>query len=524
MNQGQGTHVSATGEHLEKAVQVLSSRVWNLIAVARLTGSFAGEMVEGNGHNSRAVDQILASLETLSDEVQRVLQEAGQTDDQVHTTVESFSTIRASVGQFSQALEEMESRFASVATAFRQVDDAATRIETVTREISEIADLTNLLSLNAAIEAARAGAAGRGFKVVADEVKRLAEQSNALTGSMAAQLETFRASMAETTAGLDEYQTVRAAMTGHITSATEEMNRAFEALVAIGQSMGTVKEAVGTHQGQLGTVRDAVGQLHTAVQTMERAGQYVYDSIAEEERIVQLYGADDTRLRDTAAAVTRALEVTTTRNPLVVGHDLAYPPWCYLKDGASAGISVERMYAVARELGFPVVYHPRQFNDLFEAFRRGEVQVLMNVGWPNRHLQEMGVIVTEPYAWFEPVILAVDTQPREDHPEVFRGLPVACKLGSYVESSITPIGAELVSVENDIQGLARTVWQRTRGVVTDRQVGEWVSRRYFRGSIVQVTAVLERIPVVMALQPHQTELRDRINGVLAGESGHSVKT
>ena len=504
-------------QELEAAVQVLSSRVWSLVAVTRLTGAFAGEMVEGTERNSSAVNQIIPALEELSSQVQNVLSEAGQTEEQVKATVQGFTAIRDTLESFTEAVTDMESRFEAVSTAFRQVDDAANQIGEVIRAIGEIADLTNLLSLNAAIEAARAGSAGRGFKVVADEVKRLAEQSNNLTGAMGGLLTTLRDRVSQTMAGIGEYESVKAGVNSRIQSTGAEVDRAFNALLRIEESMKTVTGAVNTQDGQLARVREAVELLHQAVETLEDAGTYVRDSIAEEGRIVALYGDDDTRLRDSVAALTRSQGDGAGAASLIVGHDLAYPPWCYLEDGRSAGISIDRMSALAAKLGLSVIYHPRQFGDLFETFRKGEVRILLNVGWPNRHLEQIGAIVTDPYAYFEPVILTVGAKPTQLDPQSFRGSRIACQLGSYAETSIAPVGAELLSVENDIQGIARTIWQRTRGVVTDSQVGQWVSKRYFRGAIVPSTATLERIPVVMALREEDRELRDRINEVLRSE-------
>jgi len=209
-----------------------ASGATELSATADELTSATSDISSGAEQQRLAVEQSTGSLNMLSSAIAEIHQGSSQAaqlaDHSLKTSAEGALNVQAS----TQAMEA--------------ILDSSQKVGRITSVISDIARQTNLLSLNAAIEAAKAGAQGKGFAVVAEEIRKLAERSGAAAKEIAALIEESGQRVQVGTQAVATVSTTLASIEADIRSQAEISRRAAAALQEQAKVSEEVVDAMGT--------------------------------------------------------------------------------------------------------------------------------------------------------------------------------------------------------------------------------------------------------------------------------------
>src|SRR5476651_1525689 len=244
--------INLTAGQVAAAVQETQATAMHLAQASEHQAQQISEASTAINEMAQSIDQVSANAAESSAVAERSVEIANKGNEVVHNTIHGMDNIR-------EQIQDTAKRIKRLGESSQEIGDIVSLID-------DIADQTNILALNAAIQASMAGDAGRGFAVVADEVQRLAERSSAATRQIETLVRAIQTDTNEAVISMEQTTTevVRGARLAQDAGvALEEIEGVSKTLAALIQSISNAAQQQTSSAGQISLTMNVIQQITT---------------------------------------------------------------------------------------------------------------------------------------------------------------------------------------------------------------------------------------------------------------------
>ncbi len=191
-------------EALRSLVQTINETAVQVAAAAQETQATAMHLAEAAEHQAQQITSASAAINEIAVSIDEVSKNSAESADVAQRSVQIAAKGAEVVRQTIQGMDNIRDQIQETSKRIKRLGESSQEIGSIVELINDIAEQTNILALNAAIQAASAGEAGRGFAVVADEVQRLAERSANATKRIETLVQTIQADTNEAVSSMEQ--------------------------------------------------------------------------------------------------------------------------------------------------------------------------------------------------------------------------------------------------------------------------------------------------------------------------------
>ncbi|MBS1160530.1 MAG: methyl-accepting chemotaxis protein [Proteobacteria bacterium] len=269
--------LAAMQEHLRQLVSALSGHARDVEQMARQVAEATDRVAAGSSRQLQLAGEMAGNTQSLNNSLHNVMEAVSEAEQIVAESSSVSDSGAALAGRTAVETEAMADSVRTTAGHIQQLGTLSGQINSILGVISDIAGQTNLLALNAAIEAARAGEQGRGFAVVADEVRKLAERTTQSTAEISAMVDSIRSGTQRAVAGMESglLQVTHSVELSH--QARDAFNRMNASSLEVSGVVQRITAAINVESNNEHAIQSRVDQVLGLIEQNDRAMHDVVD-------------------------------------------------------------------------------------------------------------------------------------------------------------------------------------------------------------------------------------------------------
>ncbi len=254
--------VNFTIDALRTLVTTINSTAVEVNASTERTQATAAELAEASNKQAREIASASAAITDMAESMENVTKEAAESAEVAQKSVEIAQKGAEVVRNTISSMDNIREQIQETSKRIKRLGESSQEIGDIVGLITEIADQTNILALNAAIQASTAGEAGRGFAVVADEVQRLAERAGNATKQIEGLVNTIQADTNEAVKSME------ISTTGVVSGAAmaEAAGEALKEIEDVSGELAKLIQGISDSAKQQSVVANNVSQSMTVIQ------------------------------------------------------------------------------------------------------------------------------------------------------------------------------------------------------------------------------------------------------------------
>jgi len=283
-------------EKVRVTVSEATTSASNNTQVAATLSRASVDMKAKSQKESSIVHEVAHQGNELQDILKVSIEQAKETKNNIDQTGSTLKKVNQQIVDLANEIAERSQDELELSQKLVDLSAETSAVKNVLEVIADIADQTNLLALNAAIEAARAGEHGRGFAVVADEVRKLAER---------------------TQKSLSEINTTISVITQSVNDASEHMSTNAKAIEALSQNASEVEADINT---SVSAIEESIGQVDETVTGYIENSQTVEAMVTKVSEIEKISKENQETIEEISDASSKLMSTTANLNDLLQGY------------------------------------------------------------------------------------------------------------------------------------------------------------------------------------------------------------